>query len=51
MHPYENRWWYVERPFPWLLITVYLTGGVVLAGVGALVAVLFTDIAAKKLCQ
>lgn len=23
MRWYQNRWWYVERPFPWVLIGAY----------------------------
>lgn len=20
---YQDRWWYIERPFPWLIILLY----------------------------
>ena len=29
----ESRWWYVERPFPWLLIAVYTIPVLVIAAV------------------
>lgn len=50
MTPLEDHWWYIERPFPWLLVTGFAVGGVVLSAVGALVAIEIID-GVEKLCQ
>lgn len=36
MRWYQRRWWYVERPFPWLLISLYA----VLVGIAVFAVVL-----------